>query len=157
MKITAWRIAPEKYRDQAFTGDGAKIWGGRWNPMGRPAVYCAENLSLAVLELIVHLEDHDDINRYIAIPVSFDSQLVKTLRRLPANWNQLPMGPESMAVGEKWLDENKYPVLKVPSTIVPIESNFVLNPAHPGFGRLETGSPEKINLDPRIADLLENK
>ena len=157
MKITAWRITPEKYRDQAFTGDGAKIWGGRWNPAGRLAVYCAENLSLAVLELIVHLEDHTDINRYIAIPVSFGSQLVQTLRRLPATWNQLPIGPESINAGKNWLDEKKYPVLKVPSTIVPLESNFVLNPAHPDFSKLKMGDPEKIHLDPRIADLLKYK
>lgn len=155
MKITAWRITPKKYLDQAFTGDGAKTWGGRWNPIGQPAVYCAQSLSLAILELIVHLEDHSDISRYVGIPVSFSSKSVYTLSILPATWPQLPIGPESMAAGKKWLDEKKFPVLKVPSTIVHLENNFVLNPLHPGFSKFKIGKPQNIYLDPRIVNLLE--
>ena len=95
MKITAWRITRKKYLDDAFTGEGAKLWGGRWNPVGYPAVYCAENLSLAILELIVHLEDDNDINSFAAIPVSFSPKLVQSLpkSKLPKTWNNLPISP----------------------------------------------------------------
>ena len=156
MKSTAWRITRDTYLDEAFTGEGAKLWGGRWNPVGYPAVYCAERLSLAILELIVHLEDNNDISSFVAIPVSYASELVYSLPEstLPKTWNSFPIGPESIAVGKKWLDEKKFPILEVPSTIVPVESNFVLNPSHPDFSRIEIGEPQTIHFDPRIANLL---
>jgi RES domain-containing protein len=159
MKITAWRITREKYLDEAFTGEGAKIWGGRWNPVGHPAVYCAENLSLAILELIVHLEDDADINSFVAIPATFNSKSVHplTVSQLPETWDHLPISPASMAVGKKWLVEKKFIALKVPSTIVHIESNFILNPLHPEFSRLQIGAPQEIRFDPRIANLLGEK
>jgi RES domain-containing protein len=156
MKITAWRITRKKYLNQAFSGEGAKIWGGRWNPAGYPAVYCAENLSLAILELIVHLEDDIDIESFIAVPVSFDSKTVRTLdsSQLPEAWDDLPIGPASMGVGKQWLDEKNFLALKVPSIIVPIESNYILNPLHPDFGQIEIGEPQGIRFDPRIANLI---
>ncbi|BBO85207.1 hypothetical protein DSCO28_57730 [Desulfosarcina ovata subsp. sediminis] len=77
-----------------------------------------------------------------------------TKEKLPKNWNSLPIGPESVAVGKKWLDDKQFPILEVPSTIVPIESNFVLNPLHSDFSLLEKGKPEAIRIDPRIANLL---
>jgi RES domain-containing protein len=152
MKITAWRITPKKYIDDAFTGEGAKLWGGRWNQVGYPAVYCAEHLSLAILELIVHLEDDSDISAFVAIPVVFSPKLVQSLRtsELPPTWNDLPISPASTIVGKKWLEENKLPVFKVPSAIVPIESNFVLNPTHPDFKLIEIGAPQEIRFDNRI-------
>ena len=157
--ITAWRITREKYLDQAFTGEGAKIWGGRWNPAGYPAVYCAQSLSLAILELIVHLEDDLDIESFIAIPVTFSSKSVQTLTesKVPKDWDNLPISPASTRVGKKWLDEKKFLVLVVPSTIVPIESNYILNPLHQGFSQIEIGEPQEIHFDPRITSLIGNK
>jgi RES domain-containing protein len=156
MKITAWRITRKKYLNQAFSGEGAKIWGGRWNPAGYPAVYCAENLSLTILELIVHLEDDIDIESFAAIPVSFDSTAVQSLdlSQLPEAWDHLPISPASMEVGRQWLDEKKFLALQVPSIIVPIESNYILNPLHPDFSRVEIGEPQGIRFDPRIASLI---
>ena len=156
MKITAWRMTRKKYLDDAFTGEGAKLWGGRWNPVGFPAVYCAENLSLAILELIVHLEDDNDINSFVAIPVSFSPKLVQSLpkSKLPKTWNNLPISPASTALGKKWFDEKLFPVLEVPSTLVPVESNFVINPLDPDFSLLQIGAPQEIRFDLRIANRL---
>ena len=64
------------------------------------------------------------------------------------------MGPASTTVGKKWFDEKTFPVLEVPSTIVPVESNFVLNPLHPDFSLLEIGAPQEIFFDLRIANLM---
>lgn len=152
MKITAWRITRKKHLNSAFTGEGAKVWGGRWNPIGLPAVYCASNLSLAILEIIVHLEDDSDIDSFVAIPVSFESELVQSMpvSKLPKTWNDLPIDPASVSVGKKWLEEGKYPILKVPSIIVPIESNFVLNPLHSAFKTIEIGKHQSIHFDQRF-------
>jgi RES domain-containing protein len=156
MKLTAWRITRKKYLDQAFSGEGAKIWGGRWNPAGYPAVHCAENLSLAILELIVHLEDDIDVDSFIAVPVSFDSKTVRTLdySQLPEAWDHLPISPASMEVGRIWLDEKKFLALQVQSIIVPVESNYIFNPLHPDYSQIEIGEPQGIRFDPRIASLI---
>lgn len=159
MKITVWRIVREKYLDKALTGEGAKLWGGRWNPVGQPAVYCAGHLSLGILEMIVHLDEYIDIHRFVAVPVSFEEKSVWTLSsdQLPGGWNELPIGPASIAVGEKWLNEKKHMVLSVPSIIVPLEHNYIIDPLHIDFTSIESGTPRKIRLDPRLYNLIAGK
>ena len=156
MKITAWRITREKYSREAFSGEGAKRFGGRWNPAGYLAVYLAQHLSLAILELIVHLDEHSDIRRFVAIPVSFDHALVQVLPQpqLPDNWSDLPISPTTQMIGEKWIKKNKRLVLQVPSSVASIENNYLVNPLHPDFPQLEIGSPEPLNIDQRIARIL---
>ena len=156
MNITAWRITREKYSREAFSGEGAKKFGGRWNPAGYLAVYLAQHLSLAILELIVHLDKHSDIRRFVAIPVSFDHKLVQVLQQaqLSDNWSELPISPKTQMIGEKWLKNNKRLILQIPSSVVPIENNYLVNPLHPDFSQLEIGSPEPLNIDQRIARML---
>jgi RES domain-containing protein len=156
MTITAWRITKKKYVDNAFSGEGAKIFGGRWNPVGYPTVYVAQNLSLAILELIVHLTDDSDITRFVAIPVAFDRSLVHVLpqSQLPENWFDLPISEQSQMVGKKWHERKQSVLLQVPSSVVPTESNFLINPLHPQFAQLEIGSPQSLCIDQRISKLL---
>ena len=156
MKITAWRITRKKYVNNAFSGEGAKLFGGRWNPVGYPMVYLAQNLSLAILELIVHLEDDSDIARFVAIPVTFDKSLVHVLQQsqLPGNWFDLPISEQSQMVGKKWLERKQSLLLQVPSSVVPSESNFLINPQHPQFDQLEIGSPQSLCIDQRISKLV---
>ncbi|GAB6909305.1 conserved hypothetical protein [Desulfosarcina cetonica] len=153
MKTTAWRITRDKYAGEAFSGEGAKRFGGRWNPSGVPAVYAAQHLSLAILELVVHLETEIDIQHFIAIPVSFDFEQVFVLPKsqLPDGWDNLPICPATQEVGRKWLEGKTSLVLQVPSSIVPIEHNYVINPQHPDFPEIEIGAPESIRIDERLA------
>lgn len=156
MKITAWRITRKQHVDKAFSGEGAKIFGGRWNPVGYPMVYVAQTLSLAILELIVHLDDDSDITSFVAIPVTFDRSLVHVLpqSQLPKNWFDLPISEQSQMVGKKWLEQKQSVLLQVPSSVVPSERNFLINPLHPKFAQLEIGSPQSICIDQRISKLL---
>ena len=157
MKITAWRTTRKKYVQEAFTGEGAKRFGGRWNPPGFPAVYVAQSLSLAILELIVHLDEDSDISRFVAIPVTFDRKLVHVLppSQLPRDWSALPIAEPSQSVGKKWLSSKKSVLLQVPSSVVPSESNFVINPLHPKFSQLQIGSPQPLHIDQRISRILQ--
>lgn len=153
MKITAWRITRDKYAEEAFSGEGAKRFGGRWNPPGLPAVYIAQHLSLAILELIVHLEDEIDIQRFVVIPTTFDSEQLFVLPepQLPDGWDNLPISPVTQEIGRKWLDSKSSVVLQVPSSIVPLEHNYIINPRHPEFPEIEIGAPESIRIDQRLA------
>jgi RES domain-containing protein len=157
MTITAWRTTRKKYVREAFSGDGAKQFGGRWNPPGTPMVYTAQSLSLAILELIVHLEDDGDITSYAAIPVTFPRALVQILpeSRWPDKWFSLPIAEPSQQVGKEWVDAMSSVVLQVPSSVVPRESNFLINPLHPKFSKLKIGSPQSLHIDQRLTNHLQ--
>lgn len=154
MIVTAWRITHQKYANTAFTGEGAKLFGGRWNPPGYAAIYVSDSLSLAILELIVHLDDDRDIESYVAIPVEFEDSQVFCLPKedLPENWATLPISDRTQQIGKNWLVNNKSLILKVPSSIVPQDKNFVINPLHPNYSSLKIGQPQSVHIDPRIVE-----
>lgn len=153
--ITAWRVLKAKHRKTAFTGEGARIYGGRWNPAGVPVVYTAESLSLATLEIIVHLERMDLLRqRFVKIPVAFDDALVCVLPRekLPDDWNRLPPAETSQRIGGEWIAQARFPILKVPSTVIPEEHNFLLNPTYPDFQSISIGEARRFDFDSRLVE-----
>jgi RES domain-containing protein len=155
--ITSYRIVNEKFVQGAFSGDGARLYGGRWNPIGFAAVYTAESLSLAVLEILVHLEDEELLfQRYVKIPVAFDPTLVYTIpyQNLPDNWDNLPIPESTQNIGRQWLEKGEYAILKVPSTIIKEEYNYLINPLHPDFKSLKIDEPQHFDFDHRLAKSL---
>ena len=147
----AWRLVKEKYAGIAFSGEGAAKSGGRWNSRGQAAVYASGTLSLAALETLVHLFPPVSI-RYVAIRIEFDSALVEklNLKTLPPDWRAEPPAPSTQAIGDAWISEKRSAVLEMPSIIIPSESNYLLNPLHPQFGRISIGKPETFAFDPRL-------
>jgi len=153
LNLTAWRIVKRKFRKTAFTGDGARRYGGRWNSKGVAVVYVAQSQSLAALEMLAHLDSGGLLHYYIAIRVSFDSRLVGDVdvSSLPKNWTTYPAPRSLRAIGDNWVSSGKSAVLRVPSVLVPSESNFLLNPRHPDFTKLVIGEPLRFRLDPRLS------
>jgi RES domain-containing protein len=150
--ITAWRIVKAKYASSAFDGEGARRFAGRWNSRGAPMVYTAGSQALAVLELLVHLEDSDLLKHYRLIPVTFDESMVQVLdnKILPPNWKRRPTPTATRALGDAWIAADKSVVLQVPSVVVPGENNYLLNPRHPDFAKLSIGKPQPYRFDPRL-------
>jgi RES domain-containing protein len=150
--ITAWRIVKARYSSAAFTGEGARVEGGRWNSVGIPLVYLAESRSLAALEMLVHLEFDDLLKDYRLISATFDRKLLREIAPadLPSNWRQNPPARSTMLLGDRWVALGDSVVLGVPSTIVPAESNFILNPQHPDFHKVELGKPQPFRFDRRL-------
>jgi RES domain-containing protein len=150
--ITAWRIVKSKHTSTAFSGEGARREGGRWNSVGIPVVYLAESVSLAVLEMLVHLEGDELLKHYRVIPASFPRSLVKELdpKELSANWKKNPAPISTQRLGDQWIASRASVVLKVPSIIVARESNYLLNPHHPQFKRVHIGRPESFRFDQRL-------
>jgi RES domain-containing protein len=148
----AWRIVKAKHASQAFDGEGARLYGGRWNSPGRRAVYASSSVSLATLEMLVHLPTSALLTAYRLIPVELASELVEIIdpSQLPREWTTSPAPALLQALGDAWLDRATAAVLQVPSAIVPFESNFLLNPAHPAFGRIAIGKPIPYPIDPRL-------
>ena len=150
--IHSWRLIRAQYLAHAFDGEGARLYGGRWNSPGRPAVYTAGSLALAALEVLVHLKSRKELNNYWKVRLTFDESLVKiiTIADLPPNWRQGRAPQETQTVGDGWLDEGIFPILRVPSIVIPEEWNYVLNPLHPQFTEIQQGTPEPFAFDPRL-------
>ncbi len=155
--IQAWRIAHQDYADAAFDGEGARLTGGRWNSEGVPMVYTAGTLSLALLEIIVHLEIKDALKYFKAIPVKFSESMAQTVptKSLPLTWNSTPPAFTTKTIGDEWIKQASSPVLRVPSAVVPNELNCLLNPGHPDFSKIKIGQPIDLPADPRILEKLK--
>ncbi len=148
---TAHRIVKARHARTAFSGEGARIAGGRWNRPGEAVVYASASLALAAIETFVHLGDdalHIEFVRFrIGIP---DSVAIQRGRRLPPGWRAEPPEEASMRYGSRWLRQARTAVLEVPSAIVPSEMNYLLNPAHSDFRLVRVGRPLPFVFDPRL-------
>ncbi len=151
--IRVWRLCKRKYAAQAFTGQGAKLYGGRWNEEGLAMVYTADSLALAALETFVHLDPELLPNDYVAVAADLPAQLRLTrlrLNDLPADWRRYPAPDVLRGIGSDWLRARKAAVLAVPSVVVPQEENYLLNPEHKDFGKIVRHVAVPFKFDPRM-------
>ncbi|MFU8849220.1 MAG: RES family NAD+ phosphorylase [Opitutales bacterium] len=149
--LTAWRIVSRRWAETAFDGEGARLYGGRWNSPGRAVVYLADSRALAALESLVHHPSLPDLS-YVRFPVRFKAALVEEISTagLEAYIQSTVVAPETQAVGDLWLRQGRKPVLKIPSAIIPEEFNYLLNPAHPKIDQIQIEAAEPFAFDPRL-------
>lgn len=152
MITTVWRIVQFQHVNSAFDGEGARLYGGRWNHSGVPMVYAADSKPLALLELLVHVESHLLLETYACIPAEFDDSIVRILgaSHLPPHWNRYPAPMATKDLGTLWAQKLESAVLQVPSSLVPEQRNYLLNPKHPDFVKITIGRPESLRIDPRL-------
>ncbi len=150
--IRAWRLIKTEHADDAFTGEGARRGGGRWNSKGVRVVYTAGSLSLATLEVMVHTHFYSALKYYVCIPIDFDPSLSQsiTIEDLPDNWKADPIPQSVKKVGDRWIQNQETVILKVPSAIIPVETNYLINPSHLDFEKVVIHSPQKFTFDPRL-------
>jgi RES domain-containing protein len=153
--IEAWRIAKTTDIRKAFSGEGSRLYGGRWNNKGIAIVYAAATRSLAMLEILVHMRNTQQTVPpipYMLFPASFDERLIEELpsSSLPADWDLEPPTDSTKSIGDEWVSAASSPVLSVPSVIVPEERNYILNPGHNLFAQIQFGSPVPCKFDPRL-------
>ncbi len=152
MPLVAWRITTKREPGVAFDGEGARLYGGRWNRPGTRLVYAAEHLSLAALELFVHLDPEDQPRVLFRFRVELPDDPLELLprERLPASWRDYPAPDETAALGTDWARRGEGLALVVPSVVIPEENNVLLNPAHPRFRELKIEAGEPFSFDPRM-------
>lgn len=153
MPLSLFRLVKAKHTATAFDGEGARRFGGRWNERGTAVVYFGGTLSLAALETFVHLSAADARLAFVAIEVVVpDGIRIAELPpgRLPANWRAEPPPTETKAIGSAWVRARETLLLRIPSVIVPRESNYLLNRAHPDFSSLKIRPPEPFGFDERM-------
>lgn len=150
--MIVYRVANVKYKDDTLTGIGAEKVGGRWNQVGTRAVYCSENISLALLEYYIHSENIANLPKKILVTkIEFpDEFIINTLDKLPERWNQYPYSSKTTEIFSKLAKSRDFFALKVPSTIVPFENNIILNPLYKEFGKVEIIEFLDLPIDDRL-------
>ena len=151
--LTTYRICKTKYAGTMFDGEGAFRFGGRWNSRGVRILYTAGSLALAVLEMMVHLNNAEILLSYSFATVEFDERLilpVEEFRTLPENWSAAPPPLEIQQIGDEWAEAQASVILKVPTSVLPIEFNYLINVGHPEFSKVKLGKPQVFTLDERL-------
>ena len=145
-----YRLAIEAFKDD-LSGTGSKLFGGRWNLPGHPAIYTAENISLAVLEILVNTDKNYIPPSYfllkLQVPDSLPFKLI-TQASLKEKW--YTDFEYAQFIGSNFLESGKEAMLKIPSAIVKEEYNFLLNPAHADFNKITIKESTPFDLDIRL-------
>ncbi len=149
--LSVWRLVTARFANTAFSGEGARLYGGRWNRKGVPLVYTAGSQSLAMLEMLV--QDQPLRAHYVMIEARIPA--VVTIDRikiedLPADWRSIAARTKLQSIGTDWAKQRGAAVLAVPSAVLPEELNYLLNPLHPDFKRIKIGKPRSFETDLRL-------
>ncbi|MGM5471414.1 RES family NAD+ phosphorylase [Flavobacteriaceae bacterium LMO-SS05] len=150
--MIVYRVTNVKYKDLTLSGIGAEKVGGRWNKIGTQAVYCSENMSLALLEYYVHSENIAYLPKQILIAkIQFpDEFVIEELNELPERWNQYPYSSKTTEIFTDLSKDRNVFALRVPSTIVGLESNIILNPLYKEFEKVEVIEYIELLIDERL-------
>ena len=150
--IRAWRVVKSKHAAHAFDGEGSRLHGSRWNSPGVKVVQVSETLSLAILEILVHLQSSAPLPHYVVFSADFDVSLVERVEMpaLPADWRASPPPSAVQRIGDLWVRRGSSAVLDVPSALIPHERNFLLNPSHADFKQVVISSAMPFDVDARL-------
>ena len=151
--MIVWRIARASYA--ALDGEGARLYGGRWNSEGIAVVYTSQSLSLAALEYLVHIDPQLIPNDLIAAEVRLPDEstlgaLVEASAFPPGDWRVVPAPEWQAELGDLWVADGTFLWLAVPSAIVPEEYNVLVNPRHPRISDMQTISTRPFRFDARL-------
>lgn len=135
-----------------LSGTGARLYGGRWNSEGKPMLYLVSSRSLAVLEVLVHLDPLIIPGNYCLAEIEVPDSKIITVEaeQLPEDWRDIS-GPVILRqLGDAFLKKHEYLLMKVPSSIVPAEYNYLLNPLHPDAFEVKLLKREPFSFDRRL-------
>ena len=154
--LKLWRVVTKERAEGAFSGEGSVRYSGRWHSKGTRLVYTADSLSSAILETTVHMNATTMYLEYVyfCVTVPDNIEIDEIDRRsLKSDWLDIKAPEYLREYSENWVRMGITAILCVPSAIVPIENNYLLNPLHPDFQRLTISPAETCSIDPRIKSL----
>ncbi|MEM1319584.1 MAG: RES family NAD+ phosphorylase [Bacteroidota bacterium] len=152
--MEVFRITKEKYKAD-LSGKGAELFGGRWNPVGCPALYTSESRALCALEILVHTSKDFLPPKYIIQTIHIPRKLEKEIahiasKNLPANWDLIQHDESTEELGLRYFKEKNKLGIKVPSVIIQQESNIILNPLHPLYHKVKIIGTTGFHIDRRL-------
>jgi RES domain-containing protein len=150
--MQAFRIVKERHALTAFSGDGARAYGGRWNRPGIPMVYAAQTRALASLEALAHYAGAERRIAFVTFAIDVPEALVIRLAAadLPSDWRREEPSGSTQDLGSAWQLRGDSVALVVPSTVIPQESCLLLNPDHPDTRKVMVAYPEPFRFDDRL-------
>jgi|SRR5271170_4585701 len=150
--MRVWRLCKARYAAAAFSGEGARLYSGRWNPVGVSMVYTSSSLALACLEFFVHLDPSVAPDDLVSVSATIPADLAVEridVADLPNHW-RVTDNPALQRLGADWTAAKKSLALEVPSVVVDGDWTVVLNPAHPDFGKIALDAPKRWSFDQRM-------
>ncbi|MDP2686575.1 MAG: RES family NAD+ phosphorylase [Aequorivita sp.] len=147
-----FRIAKTKYVND-LSGEGARLYGGRWNKVGDPMIYFSEHLSLCLLEIIVHVDYGKLPLDYSFLKVEIPDTSIKIIESIDfinSKWTSEEAVTQLQMFGGNWLKKQESLALKVPSAVLQKEYNILINPTHKDFKKLKIIEIDKMDFDPRL-------
>lgn len=152
--MQVFRIENQSRATDALSGEGARIYGGRWNSIGEHAVYTSMHRSLAMLEIIAHIFDsrHFPVNR-VMVSIDIPEEYVHFIpfKDLPSGWDDAASYKQSEEVFHEYCLSNDRLAIAVPSVVVPQEYNVVINPLHIAMKHVSVTAVETLSWDARLA------
>ena len=148
----AWRVCHRRHAERAFTGRGTREAGSRWCSAGVGMTFAAATLSLAMLEILVHLKSTRALAAFVGFRLDVPDELVEELAAadLPTDWRAWPWPGSTRALGDAWIAAGRAAGLWVPSAVVPRERNLLLNVDHAEFTRIGIEGPLALDVDGRL-------
>lgn len=152
--MLVYRFQKTKYahlRADILSGEGAKLVGGRWNPKGLAVVYASATPELAHQEYLIHLKNLPPPSCHlVTLQIPDESILEIKKEDLPTNWRSKNEPTSTRLIGKEWLLKAEYLVLQVPSAIVPMSYNYLINPNRPLIEKVNVVNSESFIFDERI-------
>ncbi len=153
--MTVYRLAATDYIDD-FSGTGARLYGGRWNPVGVPCIYSSEHISLALLEKYVHARAKENMERIALLRIEIPDEKLTIFRT--DDKLMKPLWFDDIAysqwIGEQLLGDPSVAAFSVPSAIIPSEKNVILNPLAENFSLIRFSEPVNFHTDFRLLSKL---
>jgi len=150
--VKIYRVTKKEFVKD-LTGEGARLYGGRWNKKGRSMLYFSEHLSLCVLEMLTRIDFEFLSEDYAFIEVEIPEKLIASLEKASSvsrKWRTDPPTVATQEFGSKWLASEANVALTVPSSVLPNERNILVNPNHRLISKLKITNSGKLDLDSRV-------
>ena len=150
--MRAFRIVKKRHALAAFSGEGARAYGGRWNHPGIPMVYAAQTRALAALESLAHFGGAERHMAFVTFEIEIPDKLAihVATAALPRGWRSDEPSAATQGLGSEWQQSGRSAALVVPSVLVPQEFCVLLNPEHPDTDKIMVSSPEPFAFDSRL-------
>lgn len=148
--MIVYRISNTEYSND-IRGTGAKLMGSRWNSRGVPVLYTSEHISLAVLEMLVNTNFKDYSIALDLMYINIPDQLPVTpilLHNLKKNWKDDV--EYSRYMGDEFFNQKESMILKVPSSVIHEEFNYLVNPLHSDFKKIKILKTKSFWPDKRL-------
>lgn len=151
--MIVYRITQEQYTDD-LSGNGARLYGGRWNSEGMFALYTASTRALAMLETLAHTPVQllsAKAYSILSIEVPDDAGIETiSVKKLKLNWDAWDVQFYTQKMGDAFLKANQNLLLQVPSVLVHEEYNFIVNPKHPAASKMKIADKKLLKLNERL-------